>query len=173
MAIVGSITVSQSAAIRMVESLNHDDFYFLRSKVDEIEFGSGKESLLSNGLWEMGRLFNEEYEIRWRLDEDQYKIVVLTEMGDLPKLPDRIEYGYTEDGWDTAETQIMLWGDYKTYSDDAQGFLEVKIPDFLKYPIPKAARWIEKDEAMIHGVDYLKDGIILYTRFKEVAKNVL
>lgn len=172
MAVVGGVTVTPSEAIGIIESLHDNGFCFLRSRIAEIEFGSGKESLLSSGLWEMGRLFNKEYELRWRVEGEQYRMTVLTEAAELPAIPDGTCYEQIANGWDTDETKIMLWGSYESYSEDIEGFLEVRIPKFLKYPAPTTGPWSNKEQAVIYCVNYLKDGLVLYTRFKEIAKYV-
>jgi len=169
MAIIGVFTVPKLEAINLIKNLNDDDFCFICSKIDQIKFSRGKESLISLGLWETGRLFNERYEMRWKLNNESYKITILTEMDELPQIPNEINYEQTDDSWDTSEVKIKLWGLYKDYNSCAKGFLEVRIPHFLDYPDPKDNQWKSDDKAIINGVNYLKDGITLYTRFKEVA----
>ncbi len=169
MAIVGVFTVPQSEAIDLIKNLNDDDFYFIGSKIDQIKFDKGKDKLISLGLWENGKLFNEKYEIRWRLEGGNYKMTILTEIDKLPQISDRINYEQIDHSWITNETKIMLWGSYKKYNDSYKGFLEVRIPNFMDYPDPKGKQWKDGDKALINCVNYLKDGITLYTRFKEVA----
>ena len=172
MAIVGSINVPQQRLLEIVKELEDSNVYFIRSKIDQIEFGIGKELLISEGLWETGRLFNNDYEIRWRLDDDQYQITMLTEKDEMPSILQGVNFDFIENGWNTQDTKIILWGKYKDYGNDNVGFLEVRIPKFLNYPKPVNNQWHKDNEAVINGTNYLKDGMILYTRFREVAKNV-
>ena len=172
MAVVGSLSLSRSEAVSAIQNLEDDEVYFVRSRVDRVELGGGRDSLLTGGLWEVGRVFNEDYEIRWRPEGEQYRITVLTEMEELPSVSEAIEYEYIENGWHTTETEVILWGQYRCYGDEIKGFVQVQIPGFRTYPDPWDERWIPGDKAAIRAVNYSKDGVVLYTRFKGVAKYV-
>ena len=162
MPVVGSLTVSPEDAIRVIQILKDDNLYFLRSRLEQVELGRGREALLVDGLWDVGRVFSKEYEIRWRLDGELYRINALTEKQDLPTMTDGIAYEKMDDEWDLGDSKTILWGAYKDYGDGGQGFLQVRVPRFLEYPYPGDRKWEENEEAVILGVKYLKGGAILF-----------
>lgn len=162
MAIVSSTLISQNDLLDLINVLKAKDFCYIRSKVDRIEFKRFDGVFNADDLWENGRLFNEEFEIRWQFENLQYKVTLLTENND-----PSIVFENIENGWDTRETKIKLWGKYKRYKR-SDGFLEVKIPGILKYPTSENGQWKEENEAEIHALNYMRQGITLFTRFIKV-----
>jgi hypothetical protein len=165
-------TVEQLESILRQFGLQGRSYYF-RRKVNDVKLGEGTSDLVNGGLWDAGRLFNETFEVRWQKMSPGYEVTVLTEAEQLPSLPDGLDYEEIDADWLVGETaEILLWGSYKQFGDAISGFVEARIPKILDYPAPNSGRWMTDNEAVIVGVNYVKNGIVQFTRFKEVRKRV-
>ncbi|HVO42542.1 MAG TPA: hypothetical protein VMT34_07960 [Aggregatilineales bacterium] len=124
--------------------------------------------------WLVGRAFGPTLEIRWALREGQFAATALTESVETPPT-------WTPSPWmgrldpTTRPRDILLYGTNVSVlppgSVQLPGgvrdgvWVDERIPRFLDYPLvdPKA------QHVVLRGVDYTSRGIVVITRFCELA----
>ncbi|MHA1796773.1 MAG: hypothetical protein ACTSUK_11730 [Promethearchaeota archaeon] len=124
-------------------------------------------------LLERGRIFNQDLEIRYqRLNGNKFKLLTLTE--DKTKVPAMLKKNEKSD-YEVRQPDysIFLWGKAKKINKETR-FIEVRIPQILKYPIPDSKAFNENNEDYkLSACDYLYNKVIKFTRLKGVEKYVV
>lgn len=120
--------------------------------------------------WERGRIFCQQFELRWETTDGAFQVVYVGEPIDLP------EFTGTED-LDLADKTIkerryLLWGNRVpddqletvgvTKREDQQVFIEFQVPRVLQYPVSDQAQqvWLQVREYVDPG-----SGVRCYYRF--------
>jgi len=164
-----------ASVLKLLENLKNPNkpqqtYYCLKERLEDVKFTLDTlDNLIADGLWEQGRLFNADFELRWTKCKQGYDILVLAENA-LPKSLSHLPETWQGFVLTTHSVNIFLWGQY---SKAAQGFIEVRIPRVLQYP-PYTAQRKFKDgqEARLAAVEYRINGVTKYTRFKGVKPYV-
>jgi hypothetical protein len=158
--IVGYRKGSWQDILELIKTLfTADKSFGIIEKTEDIRFDT-KEKLLSSGTlaqpWTSGRIFCENFELRWNWEEGDFLIMCLTEK--------RLPTGFEQIGeYETMNTELLLWGNRKGADEP---WIEIRIPRPLEYPLDGDDIGIAK----IVGDHYLKDGIIQFTRFRGVKR---
>jgi len=143
----------------------------IQEKIDAVEFekadGSWQKEL-PNGLWQQGRMFGPQAEIRWcAADGNGFDILLLSETKlCLPK-----EIWLEQEAEISQDYQLFLWGerspDSKPFSDY---WIETRIPQKLRYPIDEEIwRLHQYPFIAITARDFIINGIIQFTRLIELT----
>ncbi|MGQ9626630.1 MAG: hypothetical protein ACUVV0_06970 [Anaerolineae bacterium] len=107
-------------------------------------------------FWTLGRAFGPELEIRWEREGGDYNLLLLSEKEDFaPEGWRKVEEAEVDE-----ERKIFLWG---TYRQRERKWIETRIPRPLRYPVEGNGR------VCILACDYIKDGMTIMTRFREVG----
>jgi hypothetical protein len=91
--------------------------------------------------WDEGQVFSAQLEARWRKQGAGYALWVLAEAGHRPDHLEGLDELVPEAGhWQAVDRtdlaqSVYLWGQYKPQS---KGWIEVRVPKTLDYPVDKA-----------------------------------
>lgn len=89
--------------------------------------------------WEQGRIFHDNFELRWEKQDSAFVVVYIGEPKDLPMLDNNRELS----DFELHDHDYYLWGEKVTadaleligQSETENLFLELQIPRFLHYPV--------------------------------------
>lgn len=121
--------------------------------------------------WPQGRAFGKTREVRWQMaGEARYHVDVLTEEPDWVP-PDGAQFTTSEEVGGIRERTILLWGEMGKTLQLSPEWIEVRIPQALKYPLeeikypadPRKERALLR--VVIHGYDYIIGGMTVATRW--------
>ncbi|MBM4428831.1 MAG: hypothetical protein FJ026_00600 [Chloroflexi bacterium] len=98
---------------------------------------SGAQTATLLDSWWEGRVFSRRLEVRWRAG-GSYAVLLLTEEDKQVSVLDGFEpvpgQWTVVDRTDVRRHGLYLWG---RYDDNLDAWVEVRIPRFLQYPVPK------------------------------------
>ena len=126
----------------------------IHENVQEIRFDPGIPTQLMNN----GRSFNSLLEVRWSTVGDKFHLLALSEDRGLLK-----EMNISNETFDVEDSSSMLWGKYEP---TFKAFIEIRIPKRLCYPTAAT----EGKSLQLLTRYYVKDGVIQYTRYKDIAQ---
>jgi hypothetical protein len=160
----------------LLRTITHESCYVIAQQVDSIRFEAFDPSMSLLELLQKGRIFNRDFEIRYeKLDGGNYELMVFFEEED--------KIGCLNISGTVAEYEvsrglddIFLWGTAKNIEkiekmENRWGFIELQIPQILKYPEIDGLRLSDGNELVIKAFDYIKDGFPCFTRFRGVEKH--
>ena len=116
---------------------------------------------MAGELLENGRSFSENLEIRWRKLDDGFRVVALSE--DTKALAG---LSISEQSYKVCSISFLLWGGYDPCLSK---FVEVRIPQFLEYPVEEPGK--AKERLRITAYQYLKEDMIHFTRYTNISWN--
>jgi len=121
--------------------------------------------------WPGGRAFGPEREVRWQKVGDHYRVDALSEN---PGVPSSNAGGWKRTNPDvdgSRQRTILLWGELGEDPDSPEEWIEIRIPQPLRYPIDDLQRPADLHaersllRVVIHGYDYTVNGIPVVTRW--------
>jgi hypothetical protein len=139
------------------------------SRLDDARIVKCKSNLPEQ--WPGGRAFGPEREVRWQKVGDHYRVDALSEN---PGVPSSNDEGWKRTNLDVDGYQqrtILLWGELGEDPDSPEEWIEIRIPQPLRYPIDDLQRPADLHaehsllRVMIHGYDYTVNGIAVVTRW--------
>lgn len=144
----------------LLKSVSVLNSYLLTQQADSIKFTNFDQGK----MLKTGRIFNSDYEIRYeRLKDGSYDIMVFSEQ---KSIFEELKLSETLQEYDLSkEDDIFLWGKAKRIKDQWR-FIEVQIPQILEYPCVDGLG--DDDELVIKAIDYKRDELSCFTRFKGV-----
>lgn len=120
--------------------------------------------------WEQGRIFHDDFELRWEKQDSTFTIIYIGEPKELPML-DTKELS----DFEPHDDNYYLWGEKMTTDtlqsigqpETANLFLELQIPRLLHYPVPNRN---EKFRVKLSARHYLnaKTGALEFYRFRHL-----
>ena len=123
-------------------------------------------------MWERGRIFHNNFELRWEKQGDVFVIVYIGEPAELP-----VPHTKSLSGFKTKDETHYLWGErMSSHNLKAIGqpnatnlFLELQIPRLLPYPISNRGR---KSRVKISARHYLNSetGDLEFYRFRHLEE---
>jgi len=121
-----------------------------------LQFDSSEPSAFINH-WSQGQIFNSQFEIRWRREQDSYETLLLTETNQ-----QRSEFQAAADSpfeavvpSSDATHGFLLWGTSKVDG----GWREARIPRLLTYPIER-----QGEKPRLAYVLYQKSAVVRWVR---------
>jgi len=115
--------------------------------------------------WEQGRVFNEEFELRWHLHDDTVALLLLTEQENKNvACADLCDWQESDVCYTATPMQQMLVGTF--YRRDGDGFFaEAAVPRAFRYPFGKNVIPQMRSHAILHGKHYRRNSRTVLTRF--------
>lgn len=168
------------AAVRgLLAKLFAHGAFWLGTTAEHVEVGYGEAGPAIADLlatWGEGRAFDRQTEVRWAWQgKDEagaahYRVWLLSEGidGAREELRQALALQALGDGWRVAvgSQSMYLWGQYM---NDLHGWVEVRVPRILHYPVSGAA----VQEKSFAGVDYVlycaPNGAVQFTRLTGVV----
>ena len=141
---------------RQVKTLCGTPAYLYSQAIDAVSLTRLKEGKLT--LAPEGRAFGPEAEVRWQRHDDGadgYIVLVLSEAA--------LDLGsdWQEETFEVSDPlTVYLMG---VWQPKEQAWIEVRVPHPLDYPLPDPGRMARP---VAPAVEYSRDGIVRYIRFK-------
>lgn len=152
--------LTQSEFDSLLASVSVEKSYLLTQQADRIKFTRFDQ----NEMLQAGRIFNNNYEIRYEKIDDGYDVLVFSEQ---KEKFEELKLSGTPNKYDLAEeNNIFLLGKSKQRNGKWM-FIETQIPQILEYPVDDL-ELKEKSELVIKAIDYRRNELPCFTRFKGV-----
>lgn len=123
-------------------------------------------------IWEQGRIFHDDFELRWEKQDSAFSVVYIGELKKLSMLDTR-----PLSDFEIQDNSYYLWGEKMTsdtlklicQSETESLFLELQIPRLLNYPVSKRN---EKFRVKLSARHYLnsKTGALEFYRFQHLEE---
>jgi hypothetical protein len=129
--------------------------------------------------WSQGRAFGKTREVRWQMvGEARYRVDVLTEEPDWAPPDDGTQFTTLEVNG-VQERAILLWGEMGKTPQPSPEWIEVRIPQPLKYPLEEKEIEYPADpqrerpllRVVIHGYDYTVGDMPVATRWARLEQD--
>jgi hypothetical protein len=120
--------------------------------------------------WEQGRVFNDEFELRWLMVGDVVYLLLLTERDDKTAAYVALcEWQPIETDYEVTLTQHILVGAF--YRRDGDWFFaEAGVPRAFRYPLDtKGLTNHDRAHAVLNGKHYRRGGRTVLTRFTHLS----